>query len=237
MKTISVIIPTYQHAKTISQCLDSVLKQTRKPDEIIVVNDGSTDNTLEILKPYADRITLVNKKNDDGNPNPTRNLGFEKSNGDLVIFCDADVIMQPEMLEKLYKILEEHPEASYAYSGFKFGWKAFSSFPFDVGRIKRLNFVHTSALIRREHFPGFDPGIKRFQDWDLWLTMMQEGHIGIFVDEELFHVLDARGRINISKWRPKIFYRIPWKYLGWKPASVRKYDEAKEIIFKKHGLE
>ncbi|MFH1252897.1 MAG: glycosyltransferase family A protein [Candidatus Uhrbacteria bacterium] len=236
MKTISVIIPTYQHATTIGQCLNSLLTQTRKPDEIIVVNDGSTDNTLEVLRPFSEKIILISKENEEGNPNPTRNLGFEKSHGDLVIFCDADVIMRPDMLEKLYKILEAHPEASYAYSGFRFGWKAFSSFPFDVGRIKKLNFVHTSALIRREHFPGFDPAIKRFQDWDLWLTMMREGHIGIFIDEELFYVIDASGRKNISKWRPSIFYRIPWRKLGWMPSSVRKYEAAKEIIIKKHHL-
>lgn len=236
MPSISVIIPSYQHAVTIARCLDSILKQTLQPSEIIVINDGSTDNTLEVLKPYAEKIILINKENDGGNPNPTRNFGFEKSHGDLVIFCDADVVMREDMLEKLYKVLEVHPEASYAYSGFKFGWKAFSSFPFDVGRIKKLNFVHTSALIRREDFPGFDPNIKRFQDWDLWLTMMREGHIGFFVDEELFHVLESHGRKGISKWRPKIFYRIPWKRLGWMPAAVRKYEEAKEIIVKKHGL-
>lgn len=237
MPTISVIIPTYQHAKTIIKCLNSVLAQTKKPDEIIVVNDESTDNTLEILKPYLEKIILINKKNNGGNPNPTRNFGFEKSTSDLVIFCDADVVMRPDMLEKLYKILEAHPEASYAYSGFRFGWKAFSSFPFDVGRIKKLNFVHTSALIRCQDFPGFDPNIRRFQDWDLWLTMMKEGHIGIFIDEELFHVIDARGRINISKWRPKIFYRFPWKFFGWMPKSVRLYEEAKRVIVRKHGLE
>ena len=237
MKTISVIIPTYQHAKTIGQCLNSVLIQTKKPNEIIVINDGSTDNTLEVLKPFLEKIILVNKENEGGNPNPTRNLGFEKSHGDLVIFCDADVVMRPDMLEKLYNILEAHPEASYAYSGFRFGWKAFSSFPFDVGRIKKLNFVHTSALIRREDFSGFYPQLKRFQDWDLWLTMLKNGHIGIFVDEELFYVIDASGRKNISKWRPSIFYRIPWQKIGWAPPSVRKYQEAKEIIVKKHKLE
>jgi len=236
MKTISVIIPTYQHASTIAACLDSVLHQTHKADEIIVINDGSTDNTLEILKPYADKIILINKENDDGNPNPTRNLGFEKSTGDLVIFCDADVIMRPDMLQKFFQVLENHPEVSYVYGGFKFGWKAFSSFPFDVGRMKQMNFVHTSALIRREDFPGFDPKIKRFQDWDLWLTMLKDGHIGFFVNEELFQVIEAGGRKAISKWRPKIFYRIPWKKMGWMPASVRKYEEAREIIVRKHGL-
>jgi glycosyltransferase involved in cell wall biosynthesis len=235
MTSISVIIPTYQHAATIARCLDSVLKQTLKPTEIIVVNDGSTDNTLEILKPYRDKITLVEQEN--LGEQKARNNGFFASSCEFVIFCDADVVMRPEMLEKLAAVLKNHPEVSYAYSGFRFGWKSFSSFPFDVGRIKKLNFVHTTALIRREHFPGFDTSLRRFQDWDVWLTMMREGHIGFFVDEQLFHVLEASGRRGISKWRPKIFYRIPWKYLGWAPPSVKKYEEAKKVIMKKHRLE
>ncbi|HBR80743.1 MAG: hypothetical protein UX09_C0014G0021 [Candidatus Uhrbacteria bacterium GW2011_GWE2_45_35] len=235
MSSVSIIIPSYQHAATIARCLDSVLKQTRQADEIIVVNDGSTDNTLEILKPYMDKIVLVSQDNLGGQK--ARNNGFFASAGEFVVFCDADVVMRPDMLEKLLAVLDEHPEASYAYSGFKFGWKSFSSFPFDVGRIKKLNFVHTTALIRRVDFPGFDSEIKRFQDWDLWLTMMNEGHIGFFVDEELFQVIEVSGRRGISKWRPKIFYRIPWKYFGWMPKSVKKYEEAKEVINKKHNLE
>jgi len=235
MKSISVIIPSYQHGATITQCIDSVLAQSLKPSEVIVINDGSTDNTLEVIKKYEDKIKIINQENQGGQL--ARNNGFTASIGDFVIFCDADVVMRRDMLEKLFKVLEAHPEASYAYSGFRFGWKTFSSFPFDVGRIRKLNFVHTTALIRREHFPGFDPTIKRFQDWDLWLTMMHEGHIGFFVDEELFQVMEAGGRVAISKWRPKIFYRIPWKRLGWMPPSVRKYEEAKEVIVKKHGLE
>jgi glycosyltransferase involved in cell wall biosynthesis len=235
MRSISVIIPSYQHVATIARCLDSVLSQTLLPNEIIIVNDGSTDNTLEVLKKYGDRIKIINQENQGGQV--ARNNGFAASSGDFVIFCDADVVMRRDMLEKFSKVLEGHPEASYAYSGFRFGWKTFSSFPFDVGRIRKLNFVHTTALIRREHFPGFDPTIKRFQDWDLWLTMMSEGHIGFFVDEELFYVIEASGRRAISKWRPKFFYRFPWKWLGWMPSSVRKYEEAREIIVKKHGLE
>lgn len=235
MKTISIIIPAYQHAATMAQCLDSVLSQTLKPSEIIVVNDGSTDNLFEVLEKYGNKIKTINQENQGGQQ--ARNNGFAVSTGELVIFCDADVVMRQDMLEKLYKILEEHPEVSYAYSGFRFGWKSFSSFPFDVGRIKRLNFVHTTALIRREHFPGFDPAIRRFQDWDLWLTMMRDGHIGFFVDQELFRVIEASGRRAISKWRPKIFYQIPWKYFGWMPSSVRDYEEAKMVIIKKHGLE
>lgn len=234
MTHISVIIPSYQHAATIAECLDSVLAQTRKPDEIIVVNDGSTDGTDVILERYRDRVTVIAQENQGGNA--ARNNGFAASTGDLVIFCDADVVMRPDMLQKLERALDANPGASLAYSGFRFGWKSFRSFPFDADLLRRMNFIHTTSLVHREHFPGFDPAIRRFQDWDVWLTMLGQGRTGVFVDEELFRVIDRDDRPGISQWRPSFLYKIPWHRLGWKPTSIRKYEAARKIIAVKHGL-
>ncbi len=234
-ETISIIIPTYQHAGTIVACLDSVLSQTRKADEIIVVDDGSTDETQRVLTPYANRIQIITQSN-QGAP-IARNNGFHASCGSLVLFCDADVLMQPNMLSDLERTLGEHPEAVYAYSRFKWGWKLFSSFPFEDGsRLKKMNFIHTSALIRREAFPEFDPTLRRFQDWDLWLTMLERGHRGVFVPHVLFQVLEEDRPERMSTWLPSIVIRFPWNRFGWKPKRVQKYEEAKQIILKKHGL-
>lgn len=231
---ISVIIPTYQHASTIGACLESVLAQTVRATEIIVVNDGSTDGTERVLAHYADRVKIIDQENRGGNP--ARNRGFEASTGELVIFCDADVLMRPDMLEKLSHTLLKNPTAAYAYSAFRFGWKAFSSYPFSANRLRRMNYIHTTALMRREAFPGFDPVIKRFQDWDVWLTMLELGHEGVYIPEELFRIVDDHGRKGISQWQPSFLYRIPWNILRWRPAAVRRYLEAKEIVLNKHGL-
>lgn len=231
---ISVIIPTYQHAGTIAACLDSVLTQRVKEIEVIVVNDGSTDGTNEILKAYANRVKVITQPNQGSNL--ARNHGFEISGGEQVIFCDADVIMREDMLEQLAKALQAHPGVAFAYSAFRFGWKAFSSYDFDEARLKRMNYIHTTALIRRRAFPGFDPKIKRLQDWDVWLTMLEQGHKGIRVAEELFHIEDAPGRHGISQWHPSFLYKIPWAFLGWSPRSLRQFFEAKKIVQQKHGL-
>src|SRR3989338_7767232 len=130
MSDISVIIPTYQHASTISACLESVLAQSVKPFEIIVVNDGSTDGTEKVLEPYRDRIHLIIQTNQGGNA--ARNAGLAASRCERVIFCDADVVMQPHMLEGLSRALDEHADAAYAYSGFRYGCKRFTSFAFDA---------------------------------------------------------------------------------------------------------
>jgi glycosyltransferase involved in cell wall biosynthesis len=233
-KRISVIIPTYQHARTIAATLDSVFSQTRHADEVIVVNDGSTDGTEAVLAKYAGRVRVITQENRGGNP--ARNAGFEASTGDYVLFCDADVIMRPDMLERMADLLDAHPEAGYVYGGFRFGWKKFRSFPFSETRLRRMNFIHTTSLIRRADFPGFDPAIRRLQDWDVWLTMLERGKPGLFVDEELFVIQDEHGRRGISQWRPSIMYRIPWKRFGWKPESIRRYDDAFDVIARKHGL-
>src|SRR3989338_6662954 len=110
-KTISIIIPTYQHAQTLPYCVDSILKQTVLPAEIIVVDDGSTDRTPEVLEKYGTRIKLIRQRNQGGPV--ARNNGFAASTGDYVLFCDADVQMHPPMLAGLSRALDEHPEASY----------------------------------------------------------------------------------------------------------------------------
>lgn len=231
---ISIIIPTYQHGRTIASCLTSVLEQTRKPDEVIVVDDGSKDQTIQTIKPFLDQITYVRQSNQG--PQAARNRGWLLSRGDLLLFCDADAILDPFMLEKMERVLRDHPEVSYVYSAFRYGWKRFASFSFDAERLRQFNFVHTTSLVRREHFPGFDPQIPRFQDWDVWLTMLRSGRVGFHLEEELFRIRVPLGRTGISKWRPRMAYRHPWRWLPIFLPSVKAYERARARIQQKHGL-
>jgi glycosyltransferase involved in cell wall biosynthesis len=229
---VSVIIPSYQHAREIVACLTSVFRQTFKDYEVIVVDDGSTDGTEAAVKPYLNRIRYIRQDN-RGAP-AARNRGFSESCGDFLLFCDADLILRPDMLAKMVAALEAHPEASYAYSSFRYGFKAFCFWPFDAARLKESNYIHTTSLIRREHFPGFDESVRRLQDWDLWLTMLEQGRVGVFVPEMLFKAIPHKG--GISTWVPGIFYRIPWKKLGISMPRVEKYLAAEKIIKEKHRL-
>jgi glycosyltransferase involved in cell wall biosynthesis len=232
---ISVVIPTYQHAASLPKCLASVFAQTYQTLEIIVVDDGSTDNTQEVLADYANKVTIV--KQDNAGSNPARNRGLQEARGEFIIFCDADVTMLPKMLETMHTVLVQHPEASYAYSGFWFGWKHFKGLAFDADKLRRLNYIHTSSLVRRADFPGFDNAIKRLQDWDVWLTMLEQGKRGILVPQTLFSVgIDGASRIG-SSWLPAFVYKLPWAKFGWKPHRVAKYEAARAIICQKHKLE
>ncbi len=232
---ISVVIPAYQHAASLPGCLESVFAQQDVRTEIIVVDDGSTDATLEVLETYKVKgVRVIHQENQGANP--ARNRGLAEATGEYVIVLDADIIMRPTMLRDFLAQLQAHPEASYAYGSFYFGWKHFHGVPFSAERLRRMNFIHTSALVRRVDHPGFDPAVKRFQDWDVWLTMLERGRVGVLVPGTYFLArIDGKSRIG-SSWLPSFVYRLPWRYVGWKPKRVAKYEAAREAIKQKHNL-
>src|SRR3989344_739187 len=155
---ISVIIPVYNHAHTLKRSLEAIFNQTYRPLEVIVVNDGSTDNFAEVIKDCllltdgdcigAGSVLSVISQPNSGAP-VARNKGFASSKGEYVIFWDADTLAQPKMLEKMFAYLQKHPEAAYAYSQFKFGWKTIKSQPFDANTLKQINYIDVTSLIRR----------------------------------------------------------------------------------------
>ena len=105
---ISVIVPIYNTEEYLSQCLDSVINQTFEDIEIICVNDGSTDNSLEILKEYQENypyIKLVNHEHKG--PSASRNIGMEYSDGDYILFLDSDDYLDLNAIEELYNLMEE----------------------------------------------------------------------------------------------------------------------------------
>ncbi len=230
--SVSVIIPVYQGAHTITRCLESIFRQTIQPSQVLVVNDGSTDQLHEALAPYRGRITVIDQQNRGANA--ARNRGAHAATGNFLLFCDADVILGPTFLERMLQTLHTHPEASYAYASFRFGWKPFHLWPFSAARLRRLNYIHTTSLLRREHFPAFDESLRRLQDWDVWLTMLAQGHTGVWIPETLFSVL-VEGK-GISSWFPGFLLRIPWHRLGIRLARVERYRDAERVIREKHGL-
>ena len=100
MVKVSVIIPAYNAEKTINKCLDSLLSQTLDDYEVIVINDGSTDNTKSILNSYNDRIKVISKKN--GGIGIARNLGIREAKGEYITFVDSDDYVDSKLLEDYY---------------------------------------------------------------------------------------------------------------------------------------
>lgn len=225
MPLVSLIIPAFNAEKTIEKTLASIFSQTFDNFEIIVVNDGSKDKTQKILGQYKNKITIV-KQTNKGAP-AARNTGAKLARGRYIIFVDDDVTLRPEMLKKMVTTIQKNKTASFVYSSFKFGEKTFNLWPFNEAKLKQMPYIHTTSLIKKEHFPGFDKKLKRFQDWDLWLTMLDRGYKGKFIPEILFSV-KAGG--TMSKWLPKGVYNLPFL------KQVQKYKEAEKIIKAKHKL-
>ena len=105
MPKVSVVIPTYQHAHFVAQAISSVLSQTYCDLEVIVVDDGSTDDTQEIVAGFGEQIRVVQHEKNSG-LSAARNTGIQLSRGEYVAFLDADDIWLPEKLEKQIPLFE-----------------------------------------------------------------------------------------------------------------------------------
>lgn len=106
MPKVSVIIPVYNVEKYLKRCLDSVLNQTLRDIEIICINDGSTDNSVQILEEYGAKIKVIDTKNKG--VSVARNAGLEVANGDFIAFLDSDDYVDADFYEKLYKNATEY---------------------------------------------------------------------------------------------------------------------------------
>ncbi|MDO8499480.1 MAG: glycosyltransferase family A protein [bacterium] len=232
---ISIIIPVFNHANILRRCFVSIAGLTYAPVEIIVVNDGSTDNfdtmMAGIINEYPNlKIVAVNQSN-RGAPS-ARNVGLRGARGNYVIFWDADTIANREILSKMMEALKNNPLAVYAYSDYKFGWKKMLSQSFDREKLKQLNYIDVTSLIHREALSlnPFDETLKRFQDWDLWLTLLEQNKTGVYVPGVLYKKIIG-GRAGISQWLPKLLFKLPLS-----TPAVRRYEAAREIVLQKHGL-
>lgn len=227
---VSIIIPVFNHADELHACLASLATQTFRDFEVIIVDDGSTkpvDQTQFATSEFDYPVIWIHQDN-QGAPS-ARNRGFRESASlEYVLFSDADITWEPQALEVMVSTLDHHPEVAYVYSSFYFGFKKFTCGAFSGERLKLLNFIHTSALIRRSVFPGFDESLKKFQDWDVWLTMAEGGKSGYWIDAMLFRIVPRAS--GMSQWLPQLLYKIPWLPL------VKKYRRAEKIIRDKHHL-
>jgi GT2 family glycosyltransferase len=184
MPIVSVIIPVYNGEKTIQETITSVLSQTFSDFELIIINDGSQDKTLEIISGIQDsRIKVFSYQN--AGLSATRNRGISHSRGQFIAFLDADDLWTADKIESQLKALQGNPQASLAYS-----WSDFvdeSNRFLHIGRrltwegnvyskILVLNFLEhgSNPLIRREALEAvgnFDETLSSAEDWDMWIRL------------------------------------------------------------------
>lgn len=189
---VSVIIPTYNRRDYLIEAVESVLAQTYQDFEIIVVDDGSNDNTeihfaefIQRTPAAKGRIFYCKQKN--SGPAIARNHGIFRSCGEYIAFLDSDDLWYPEKLEKQVGVLDENPEIDLVYAdcysgesrndpnqnGFFVSENLFSGYIFE--RIAQNNIFWTSSLLLRRNvfiLAGvFDPTLRSSEDYDLWLRI------------------------------------------------------------------
>lgn len=231
---ISVIIPLYNGEKTIANTLKSLEAQSYQDFEVIIVNDGSNDKSEVVVSNFLKNTSsniayyFLNQSN-QGAP-AARNHGYRQSQGDYLLFLDADAVLKPNALEIMLKTLKQNSSASYAYSAFNFGRKRFKLEEFNPEKLKKMPYIHSVSLIVKKDFPAsaWDESLKKFQDWDLWLTMLSEGKTGIYIPQVLFKIKSGG---TMSSWLPAFAYKL-MPFL----TPVKEYKKAMEIIKNKHGL-
>jgi len=184
-ESIAVIIPAYNAAASIAEAIDSVLAQTVTVSEIIVIDDGSSDKTSEIVASYTSPVRLIMQVNKG--PSQARNHGALQSDATYFAFLDADDSWQPPKLARQLRLLQQRPEAVLCYTGlleiYSDGRRIAKPGvdPTIVKKTLRIcnpGISPSCVMVRGSAFRnlgGFDLARKGCEDWDLWLRLQRIG--------------------------------------------------------------
>jgi glycosyltransferase involved in cell wall biosynthesis len=188
----SIVVLCHNYGRFLSEAIESALAQDYPNVEVIVIDDGSTDASLEVASRYGERVNVLTQPNQG--LARTCNRGAREASGEYFLFLSADDRLEPTYVSELFEALRRTPDASFAYCAARlFGAESgiapsrpFSAFSLIRGR----NYINGSALTRRADYlaaGGYpeDLGEGAFDDWDFWLTMVERGHRGTYVPKPL----------------------------------------------------
>jgi glycosyltransferase involved in cell wall biosynthesis len=207
VSSISVVIPAFNAADTLAETIDAVLGQTREPLEVVVVDDGSTDETAEIAERFGLPVTCVRTPN--AGVSRARNTGIERAAGEFVAFVDADDLWRPEKLERQIQALEHYRRADVSTTGRirvdgdlqEIDRSAVGAFddPCEALLLNSMTLGPVSSLVARrallEEIGGFDTRFSQCADWDLFLRLSLRTRFAT-VDEPLVLYRTSPGNMS-----------------------------------------
>jgi len=205
---ISVVIPAYNSAATIARAIDSVLTQSYSALEIIVVDDGSTDNTREIIASYGASVTGIYKSTNTGSSD-TRNKGMDKATGYYIAFLDADDVWHKDKLRIVNNILIETSDINLLYHTYTLDSINEIRLPENI-HLHKLSFAKLMlsnkiatpcAIIKNDPAFRFEGAMRYSEDYDLWLRIGYK-HTMYFIEvplTQLFRPISSAGGISASK--------------------------------------
>ena len=199
-KLVSIVIPSYNTEKYIKEAVDSALAQTYTPIEIIVVDDGSTDNTKNVLGPYLERNAITYIYQANRGLAGARNTGIKASRGEYIAFLDADDIFLPEKVARQAAHLDANPKCDISYCDlyhfwdeeadklFKLQYQYYSGADVLPHLLEKSFIAPLSTVFRRSTFETygmFDENFRRSEDLEFWLRLSYSGANFCFLPEIL----------------------------------------------------
>lgn len=223
---VSVVMPSYNSAAYVRDAISSVLGQTYQNWELIIVDDASTDNSVDVIRPYTDtdpRIRLhINEKN--AGAAATRNKCTELATGDIIAFLDSDDLWLKEKLEKQVAVYQSDPSATFVFTHYGCMNKDGEPFGKEIGTLPLLTYTdllkgcsigcltvsyNVNALGKR-FFVDYG-----HEDYILWLEILKEGNNAVGVPELLARYRITKGSLSANKI----------KAAGWQWNIYRKFEK------------
>lgn len=207
---VSIITPNYNAAPFLKRCFDSVLNQSYSNWELIVIDDASTDESLEIIKDYQrehEKMQCITLKENSG-PAVARNKGIEQAKGDYIAFLDSDDCWLPSKLETQIQFMQKH---NYRLS---FSWYYSVDESFENKRLIKSNPIITYNKLLSSNYLGcltvmydqnalgkmYFPRLAKRQDWALWLKILRENRINAYGIEKPLAIYTRRlGSVSSNK--------------------------------------
>jgi glycosyltransferase involved in cell wall biosynthesis len=237
-QTLSVVIPCFNSGRFVAEAISSVLRQSLKVNELVVVDDGSSDNTREELQAFASEanVAIIHQRNTG--PSGARNTGILATTSELVGFLDSDDRWHPDKARKHLTFFEAHPESDLTYSGWRTvnedgQWTGRTNLgarrepSFESLLISNFTGSASTVVARRSAFVTaglFDEGLRSNVDLDMWLRVaaIRDGNIG-HIPEALVDWRERHGQIT-GDWRRMWvgWQRVLQKAEALRPSSVER---------------
>ena len=235
----SVIIPTYNRRDLLVAAIASVQASTAPVREIIVVDDGSTDDTRSVVTGLAAddaRIQLVTQANQGANV--ARNSGADQAHGAWLAFLDSDDRWEPDKLRRQFQALGEMPGAVASFTGIVAVDGARELYRYDTPATVSLHDIRlhnvlgstSTVVVRKSAFEqagGFDPSLPSCQDWDLWLRLRKLGDFAIVQDPLLLYNDGQHGRITGNSRLAALGHQIIFDRIQQEDMSLRQRLEVR----------
>lgn len=225
---VSVIVPLYNASQYICEALESIIASTYRPIEVIVMDDGSRDESLAVAQAFAKNhpeVTVMHQPN--AGASAARNRAIRSSHGAYILPVDADNKIHPLYIEEAEAVLESRPEVRVVSCRAEFFGARTGEWitpPFSKELLARKNMIDTCAMYRREDFDrtlGYNEHCAAREDWDIWLSLFELGGEFVRLPEIrlYYRVREGSKRIQDRELKHKLIKEINRRH----PAYMEKY--------------